>query len=168
MDKKDEKIIKLIRNNARMSYQEIGAAIGMSRVAAKKRMDKLEKEGIIRGYNTYVKRGDEITMFADIITEPGYFTKVLDYIGTQTAYIRQIFTTHKENQIIFVAVSDSAQDLKYLMTRIDKDCRGELKEFHCRQIQDILKDVYGGIKYERRSESGAVTDNRADNGEQGT
>ena len=163
MDKIDEKIIKLIRNNARMSYQEIGNAIGMSRVAAKKRMDKLEKEGTIRGYNTYVMRDDEITMFADIITEPGSFNKVLDYIGTQTAYIRQIFTTHKENQILFVAVSNSAQNLKYLMERIDKDCRGELKEFHCRQIQDVLKDVYGGIKYERRSVSDAVTVNRADN-----
>lgn len=48
----------------------------------------------------------------------------------------------------------------------DKDCRGELKEFHCRQIQDVLKDVYGGIKYERRSVSDAVTVNRADNREQ--
>ena len=163
MDKIDEKIIKLIRNNARMSYQEIGNAIGMSRVAAKKRMDKLENEGIIRGYNTYIVRSDEITMFADIITEHGSFEKVLDYIGTQTAYIRQIFTTHKENQILFVAVSNSAQNLKYLMERIDKDCRGELKEFHCRQIQDVLKDVYGGIKYERRSVSDAVTVNRADN-----
>ncbi|WP_051197254.1 Lrp/AsnC family transcriptional regulator [Butyrivibrio sp. XBB1001] len=163
MDKKDEKIIKLIRNNARMSYQEIGDAIGMSRVAAKKRMDKLEREGVIRGYNTYVMCGNEITMFADIITEPGYFNRVLDYIGTQTAYIRQIFTTHKENQILFVAVSDSAQNLKYLMTRIDEDCRGKLKEFHCRQIQEVLKDVYGGIKYECRSESDSFPNNRADN-----
>ena len=166
MDKKDRQLLDLIRNNARMSYQEIGNAIGMSRVAAKKRMDKLEHEGIIRGYNTYIVRSDEITMFADIITEPGSFEKVLDYIGTQTAYIRQIFTTHKENQILFVAVSDSAHDLKYLMERIDKDCRGKLKEFHCRQIQGVLKDVYGGIKYERRSVSDAVTVNRADNGEQ--
>ena len=166
MDKTDEKIIKLIRNNARMSYQEIGNAIGMYRVAAKKRIDKLEKKGIIRGYNTYVVCGNEITMFADIITEPWSYENVLDYIGTQTAYIRQIFTTHKENQILFVAVSDSAQDLKYMMERIDKDCRGELKEFHCRQIQDVLKDVYGGIKYERRSVSDDVTVNRADNGEQ--
>lgn len=159
MDKTDEKIIKLIRNHARMSYQAIGDSIGMTRVAAKKRMDKLEKEGIIRCYNAYVRRDDEITMFADITTEPGYFEEVLDYIGTETAYVRQIFTTHKENQILFVAVSDSAQNLKYLMTRIDKDFAGKLKEFHCRQIQEILKDVYGGIEYERKSESGTVADN---------
>ncbi len=167
MDKTDAKIIELIRNNARMRYQEIGNAIGMSRVAAKKRMDKLEREGIIRGYNTCVMRGDEITMFADIITEPESFSRVLDYIGTQSSCIRQIFTTHKENQILFVAVSDSAPDLRDLMTRIDRDFRGELKEFHCRQIQEVLKDEYGGIKYERRSVSDDVTVDRTDNREQG-
>ncbi len=166
MDKTDEKIIDLIKGNARMSYKEIGDSIGMSRVAAKKRMDKLEKEGIICGYNTYVKRSNDVIMFADIITKPGCFDSVCDYIGTRTAYIRQIFTTRKENQILFVAVSDSAQNLKYLMERIDKDCRGKLEEFHCRQIQDVLKDVYGGIKYERRSESDTFANNTPDNGAQ--
>ena len=163
MDKIDEKILDLIKGKARMSFKEVGDKLGMSRVAAKKRIDKLEKAGIIRGYNTYIKCDNEITMIADIITEPGYFDEVVDYIGTQTAYIRQIFTTHKDNQIIFVAVSDSPQNLKYLMRRIDEDFAGKLKEFHCRQIQEVLKDVYGGIKYERRSESDTVTDNRADN-----
>ena len=42
MDKKDERILDLLKGNARMSYQEIGKALGMSRVAAKKRVDKLE------------------------------------------------------------------------------------------------------------------------------
>ena len=78
MDKTDEKILDMLKGNARMSYQEIGNAIGMSRVAAKKRVDKLEREGIIRGYNTYICRG-EYTMIIDIVTEPGRFNKVLKY-----------------------------------------------------------------------------------------
>ncbi len=167
MDGTDKKILDMIKGDARMSYQEIGDRLGMSRVAARKRVDKLEREGIIRGYNTYIKRGDEITMMADIITEPGCLDEVLDYIGTQTVFVRQIFTTHKENHLLFVAVSDSPKDLKYLMTRIDKDLEGKLKEFHCRQIREVLKDVYGGIKYERRSESDTFADNRADNGRPG-
>ena len=40
------------------------------------------------------------------------------------------------------------------------------KKENDRQIQDVLKDVYGGIKYERRSVSDDATVNRADNGEQ--
>jgi DNA-binding Lrp family transcriptional regulator len=54
MDQTDLKITELLKGNARMSYQELGDQIGMSRVAAKKRVRKLEEEGIIRGYNTCI------------------------------------------------------------------------------------------------------------------
>ena len=47
MDGTDEKILDLLKGNARMSYQELGDAIGMSRVAAKKRVQKLEKDGVM-------------------------------------------------------------------------------------------------------------------------
>ena len=41
MDKTDEKILNMLKGNARMSYKDMGDAIGVSRVAAKKRVDKL-------------------------------------------------------------------------------------------------------------------------------
>ena len=41
--------------------------------------------------------------------------------------------------------------------------KDDIEEYHCRQVREIIKDVYGGIEYERRSESDPVTDNRADN-----
>ena len=41
MDRTDEQILNLIKGNARMSYQEIGDSIGISRVAAMKRVRKL-------------------------------------------------------------------------------------------------------------------------------
>ena len=153
MDKKDEKILDLLKGNARMSYQKIGKALGMSRVAAKKRVDKLEKDGIIRGYNTCIYRDDEITMFIDIVTEPGRLNTVLKYVGTRTAYIRHIFTTRKENHIHMVAVSDSVENLKYLTKMIQKKCGEDIVEIHSHAVKEVIKDVYGGIRYEQRSES---------------
>ena len=44
MDKTDLRILDLLKGNARMSYQDIGNAIGMTRVAAKKRVKKLEAQ----------------------------------------------------------------------------------------------------------------------------
>ncbi|WP_049945252.1 Lrp/AsnC family transcriptional regulator [Butyrivibrio sp. AC2005] len=158
MDGTDKKILGMIKGNARMSYQEIGDRLGISRVAAKKRIVKLENEGIIRGYNTYIRRDDEITMLIDIITTSEGFERTLEYVATKTAFIRQIFTTHKENHIHMVAVSDSAHDLKYLAEMIEKDCRDDAVEIQCRQIREIIKDVYGGIRYEHRSESDDGTD----------
>ncbi len=159
MDKTDKKILDMIKGNARMSYQQIGDSLGISRVAAKKRVDKLEKTGIIRGYNTYIKRDDEIMMLIDIITAEGAFDRVLRYVATRTAFVRQIYTTHKENHIHMVAVSDSPKDLKYLAKMIEKDCHEDIVELHVRQVQEVIKDVYGGIKYEPGSESNTSTDN---------
>lgn len=159
MDKTDKKILDMIKGNARMSYQQIGDSLGISRVAAKKRVDKLEKAGIIRGYNTYIKRDDEIMMLIDIITAEGAFDRVLRYVAMRTAFVRQIYTTHKENHIHMVAVSDSPKDLKYLAKMIDKDCHEDIVELHVRQVQEVIKDVYGGIKYEPGSESNTSTDN---------
>ena len=153
MDGTDKKLLDLIKGNARMSYQEIGDALGMSRVAAKKRVDKLEAADIIRGYNTYIKKDDEVTMLIDIITTPEGFDRVLEYVATRTMYVRQIYTTLKENHIHVVAVSDSPEDIKYMAKIIKKACLDDIEEYHACQVRQIIKDVYGGIKYERRSES---------------
>lgn len=152
MDRTDEKILDMMKGNARISYQELGDAVGMSRVAVKKRVDKLVREGIIRGYNTYICRDDEITMLIDIITEADRIDTVLKYVSTRTAFIRQIFTTLKKNHIHMVAVSDSTTDLKYLIDMIQKDCCDDIAELHCHVVKEVIKDVYGGIRYEQKSE----------------
>ena len=159
MDEKDKQILNLIKGKARMTYQEIGNALGISRVAAKKRVKKLEDEGIIRQYNTYINREDEITMLIDIITTPDGFDRVLEYVATRTVYVRQIFTTMKEYHIHLVAVSDSSEQINYMAKIIKKACINDIEEYHARTVREIIKDVYGGIEYERKSESGTVTDN---------
>ena len=146
MDKTDEQILDLLKGNARMSFQELGDAIGMSRVAAKKRVAKLEKDGIIRGYNTCIYREEDITLFIDLVTLPETFEEVLQYVSTRTAYIRQIFRTTKANHIHIVAVSDDVQNLNYLLRMIQKACRKKLAQpidFYV--VKEIIKDVYGGV-----------------------
>ena len=158
MDRTDIRILELLKGNARMSYQELGESIGLSRVAAKKRVRKLEEAGIIRGYNTCIYREDEVTMLIDIVTAPGKYGEVLKYVCTGTAYIRQIFRTMEENLIHMVAVSDSAQNLAYLTKMIRKKCGDDIVEIHCHTVKEVIKDVYGGIRYEDRSAPVSETD----------
>ena len=47
LDKLDYAILHVIKDNARMSYSEIGEQVGISRVAVKNRMDALEKKGYV-------------------------------------------------------------------------------------------------------------------------
>ena len=162
MDKIDEKILDLLKGNARMSYQELGDAIEMSRVAAKKRVQKLEQEGIIRGYNTCIYREDEVTMFIDIVAAPGKLEDVIAVLCNRTAYIRQIFRTTKENHIHAVAVSDQVSNLKYLTKMIRKKCGDDIVEIHCHAVKEVIKDVYGGIRYEPKSVSDSDGNHESD------
>ena len=148
MDGKDELILEMIEGNARVSYQELGDAVGISRVAAKKRVMKLEREGIIRGYNTCIYREDEVTMFLDIVTAPGKMEEVIRVLGDRTAYIRQVFETTVENHVHIVAVSDQATNLGYLIKMIRKKCGDNIIEMHSQTVKKVIKDVYANIDYE--------------------
>src|SRR5919198_6191962 len=54
MDEIDERIVALLRENARRSFQDIGQRVSLSAPAVKRRVDRLERDGVIRGYSANV------------------------------------------------------------------------------------------------------------------
>jgi DNA-binding Lrp family transcriptional regulator len=54
LDEIDHRIIALLRENARRSFQDIGGHVALSAPAVKRRVDRLERDGIIRGYSANV------------------------------------------------------------------------------------------------------------------
>lgn len=50
----DGKIVASLRRNARMSFAQIGAEVGLSASAVKRRVDRLESSGVILGYRAVV------------------------------------------------------------------------------------------------------------------
>ncbi len=54
MDAKDKEIIKLLKDNARSGYGELGKEIGLSEGAVRKRIKTLSDEGIIRKFTVKI------------------------------------------------------------------------------------------------------------------
>ena len=54
LDELDRKILSLLLENARMSLVEIGERVALSAPAVKRRIERLEREGTIRGYSALV------------------------------------------------------------------------------------------------------------------
>ena len=54
MDAIDHQIVALLRDSARRSFKDIGARVGLSAPAVKRRVDRLEEQGVIRGYAAIV------------------------------------------------------------------------------------------------------------------
>lgn len=51
VDATDRRIVALLRERARRSFREVGEAVGLSAPAVKRRVDRLEAEGVIAGYS---------------------------------------------------------------------------------------------------------------------
>jgi DNA-binding Lrp family transcriptional regulator len=54
MDTTDRRIVALLRENARRSFKDIGSHVGLTAPAVKRRVDRLEADGVIRGYTAMV------------------------------------------------------------------------------------------------------------------
>jgi DNA-binding Lrp family transcriptional regulator len=54
MDEIDRQIIALLRSSARTSFQAIGQRVSLSAPAVKRRVDRLEADGVIRSYAAVV------------------------------------------------------------------------------------------------------------------
>ena len=54
MDDVDRTIVALLREDARRSYQDIGQHVHLSAPAVKRRVDRLERDGVVLGYTAIV------------------------------------------------------------------------------------------------------------------
>ena len=79
LDELDQKIIRLLIENARISYSDIGEETGISRVAVKARIQALEKRGVIEEYTTIInpqKISGAVSCYFEIETKPEYLAQI--------------------------------------------------------------------------------------------
>ena len=54
LDSIDRRIIALLRENAKRTFADIGTDVGLSATAVKRRVDRLERDGVIVGYGARI------------------------------------------------------------------------------------------------------------------
>lgn len=64
MDKFDQQILQLLRQNARQSVSDIAAAVHLSRSAVTERIRKLEQQKVILGYQVVLRSPSEVKVRA--------------------------------------------------------------------------------------------------------
>lgn len=85
VDEMDFKILELLELHGRMSHEEIGKKLNISRPAIHQRVSKLEQKGIILGYSTSIdwsKTGQVIRAFVSINVRTNDFNKIINKIAT--------------------------------------------------------------------------------------
>ena len=144
LDERDQQIINLLIKNARMSYSDIGEAVGLSRVAVKARISALEDRGIIEEYTTIInpqKISGAISCYFELEMEPGRFAEVV-YILNQNDLVTQIYQVSVRSKLHVHAVAAGNEEIEKFLNRVIYALPG-VRERSCNVILSRIKDIKG-------------------------
>lgn len=120
LDDVDRRILDLLLQDGRRSASEIGRTVSLSPAAAKRRIDRLERNGTIVGYKAVVDRsalGEQIEAFIELRFAG---TTQVDDIEATVAGLPEVieaFTTAGDPDAL---VRARARDLEHLKRVIDR------------------------------------------------
>lgn len=91
MDEKDKQIIKILKNDARAGYQDIGNQISLSEGAVRKRIKTLTDEGVIRKFTVKIGVAEGAQAITLLATNPSQPTvevskKIMEMPNVETIY----------------------------------------------------------------------------------
>ncbi len=144
LDELDQKIVRLLIENARVSYSDIGEKIGISRVAVKARIQALEQRGIIEEYTTVInpqKISGAVSCYFEIETVPDCLARVTEILKRQDT-VTQIYRVTGKDKLHVHAVAASAEEMEAFLNAVIDTLPGVLT-CSCNIILSRIKDIKG-------------------------
>lgn len=117
ISEKDLAIIEFLMQDARMPYTEIARRLGVTEAAVRKRVRKLEEEGIIKGYRASVdakKLGYKIVAEIGFDIEPEQYVKVIETVKNMPEVKRMKSTTGDHMIMIECWFHDSDEMVRFV------------------------------------------------------
>ena len=130
LDALDQRILDLLVEDGRRSASDIGRVINLSPAAAKRRIDRLEDAGYIRGYTAVLdhnKLGRHLEAFVELRFAPGTQVGDIDHAVDDLPELVESFTVAGDpDALVRLRVSD-VDHLKRVIDRIRQSRRGSAK-----------------------------------------
>ncbi len=146
----DKAILRLLKENARLSYSEIAEKVGLSRVSVKNRMTALEQKGVIEGYTAIINpvaATEGVKFFMDIETTPERFAETVDKLALFKAN-RQIYALTGQCKIMVTGYADTSAKLLAMTRQFYSNLKG-INKFSVHEVVVTYKDADGGVEYVR-------------------
>ena len=144
LDDIDRRLVELLIHNARMSYSDLGQAVGLSRVAVKARVRALEERGVIEEYTTIVnpqKISGAVSCYFEIETTPSCLAEVTEILN-QHDTVTQIYRVTGKDKLHVHAVAASAEEMEVFLHTVIDALPGVVS-CSCNMILSRIKDIKG-------------------------
>jgi DNA-binding Lrp family transcriptional regulator len=130
LDAADRRIIELLVEDARRSASEIGRLVNLSPAAAKRRIDRLEHAGYIRGYTAVLDHamlGSHLEAFTELRFAPGTQVADIDHaVGDLPELVESFTLAGDPDALVRLRVTD-VDHLKRVIDRVRRGRRGGAK-----------------------------------------
>ncbi|ACX72826.1 transcriptional regulator, AsnC family [Methanocaldococcus vulcanius M7] len=121
LDRVDLKILKILNDNARKSFREIGRELGISEGTVRNRVKKLTEKGIITGFHATIdpkNLGFEVVAILGLYIKPSKVDETLSKLK-ELDEIVELYQTTGEYDAVCIAVLKDIESLgKFLAEKI--------------------------------------------------
>jgi Lrp/AsnC family leucine-responsive transcriptional regulator len=121
LDATDRAILDLLDQDARRTFGDIGERVGLSPSAVKRRVDRLEADGVILGYTTRVdhtKLGRSLEAFAELRFAGSARVDAIAGLADDIPEVEAVFTIAGDpDALAWIRVRD-VHDLKRVIDRL--------------------------------------------------
>jgi DNA-binding Lrp family transcriptional regulator len=124
LDTIDRRIVALLHQNAKLTFADVGADVGLSATAVKRRVDRLERDGVIIGYGARIDPralGEGIEALIEVYCAERVAPAD---VGRSLAELDQVvsaFTVSGEADAVVRARVESITDLERFVERLRRD-----------------------------------------------
>jgi Lrp/AsnC family leucine-responsive transcriptional regulator len=125
MDSIDLRILRALEEDARLTYAEVGARVGLAASSVHDRVRKLERRGVIRGYRADVdlaEAGAPITAFVSLALRPESPSNIPALVA-EFPLVQSCFSVAGDNSYLLVVRAPSTGALEELLDAL----RGKLE-----------------------------------------
>ncbi len=144
LDALDQRIVQLLIENARMSYSDIGQAVGISRVAVKARIQALEQRGVIEEYTTIInpqQLSGAVSCSFEIDPRPDPLAAVPARLAPHPP-VTPLYRVTGKDKLHVHAVAASSEEMERLIREVIDPLPGVVS-CSCNIILSRIKDIKG-------------------------
>jgi Lrp/AsnC family transcriptional regulator, leucine-responsive regulatory protein len=124
MDEPDRKILALLVEDGRRTYDDIAGQVALSAPAVKRRVDKLRRRGALKGFTAVVDHaalGDHTEALVELFFAPGtLLEEVAKTLRAHPEVVEAWSVTGEADAIARVSTHDNA-DLERLIMELQRD-----------------------------------------------
>ncbi len=118
MDEVNRKILEMLEENSRRPYTEIAEELDMSETAVRKRVSKLEEQGVIKKYTIEIeprKLGFHTVSITGINTKPESFLNVANKVK-KLERVKEVSITSGDHAIMATIWAENGEELSQIIS----------------------------------------------------